>query len=138
MDEKINWNEFEVKGAGEDRIKLEAGKKYELTFNSIRQDEIEVTDKEKTVEGMVEVKKKIPVIILGVDMYFGKPSKKELMITSKKLIQTIKTYFDKDMLFTRVFQLEKSGTGFQTAYQLIALQEKPKKNQDVERQARDF
>jgi len=47
------------------------------------------------------------------------------MITSKKLIQTIKTYFERDMLFKRVFQLEKSGTGFQTTYQLIALQDKP-------------
>jgi hypothetical protein len=65
-------------------------------------------------------------------LFGGKQAKKELMITSKKLIQTVKTYFDKDMLFTRVFQLEKSGTGYQTTYQLIALLEKPKKNQDVE------
>ena len=129
--EQVNWSEFEVKG-GEDRIKLEVGKKYELGFCSLKPDHIEVMDKEKTAEGQVEVKKTLAVLVLGVDTLEGKPVKKELMITSKKLVQTIKTYFERDMLFTRVFQLEKSGSGYQTTYQLIALQDKPKdKAKDV-------
>lgn len=133
--ENVNWSEFEVKGVGEDRVKVEVGKKYELGFCSLRPEHIEVVDKEKTAEGQVEVKKQLPVLILGVDTLAGKPVKKELMVTSKKLVQTIKTYFERDMLFTRVFQLEKSGSGFQTIYQLIALQDKPKpndKSKDVE------
>lgn len=121
---KINWQDFEVKNR-EDSIKVELGVKYELGFVSLRQDHIEVVDKERTTEGTTEVKKPLAVLILGVDVLNGKPCKKELMITSKKLIQTIKTYFERDMLFKRVFQLEKSGTGFQTIYQLIALQDKP-------------
>lgn len=131
--ESVNWSEFEVKSS-EDRIKVELGKKYELGFCSLKPDHIEVTDKEKTAEGQVEVKKSLPVLILGVDLYEGKPAKKELMVTSKKFVQTIKTYFERDMLFTRVFQLEKSGSGYQTTYQLIALQDKPKsqKEKDVE------
>jgi hypothetical protein len=123
--QKIDWAQFEVKSA-EDRIKVEVGQKYELGFNSIVQDTIEVVDSEKTEEGKLEVKKQIPILRMGVDVFGGKPCKKELTITSKKLIQTVKTYFERDMLFTRIFQLEKSGAGFQTIYQLIALQEKPK------------
>jgi hypothetical protein len=130
--ESVNWSEFEVKG-GEDRIKVEVGKKYELGFCSLKPDHIEVVDKEKTSEGNIEVNKSLPVLILGVDILEGKPVKKELMVTSKKLVQTIKTYFERDMLFSRIFQLEKSGSGFQTTYQLIALQDKPKdKSKDVE------
>lgn len=129
--QKINWADFEVKNS-EDRIKVELGQKYELGFNSLRQDTIEVVDKENTAEGKVEVKKPLAVLILGVDTYNGKPAKKELSITSKKLIQTIKTYFERDMLFRRIFQLEKSGSGFQTQYQLIALQDKPQKQQPIE------
>jgi hypothetical protein len=128
----VNWSEYEVKG-GEDRIKVEVGKKYELGFCSLKPDHIEVVDKEKTSEGNIEVKKSLPVLILGVDILEGKPVKKELMVTSKKLVQTIKTYFERDMLFSRIFQLEKSGSGFQTTYQLIALQDKPKdRSKDVE------
>jgi len=119
----VNWADFDVKNT-EDRIKVEEKVKYELGFGAVRQSSIEVTDKEQTEEGKVEVKKTIPTLILAVDFFNGKPAKKELQITSKKLIQTIKTYFEKNMLFTRVFQLEKMGTGFQTTYQLIALQEK--------------
>jgi len=131
--ENVNWEEFEVKGVGEERLMLEVGKKYELGFCSIKADHIEVTDKEKTAEGKVEVKKQLPVLILGIDYLAGKPTKRELMITSKKLVQTVKTYVEKSMLFNRVFQLEKSGSGYQTTYQLIALQEKPKdKSADVE------
>jgi len=131
--ENVNWEEFEVKGVGEERLMLEVGKKYELGFCSIKSDHIEVTDKEKTAEGKVEVKKQLPVLILGIDYLAGKPTKRELMITSKKLVQTVKTYVEKSMLFNRVFQLEKSGSGYQTTYQLIALQEKPKdKSADVE------
>ena len=126
---KINWSVFDVK-ASSDRITLETGKKYELGFHSVKQDKIEVEDKEKTIEGKVEVKKQLDVLILGVDLFEGKPVSKELMVTSKKLAQVIGTYFEKKMLFSRVFQLEKLGTGFQTTYQLIALQDKPKK--DVE------
>ena len=128
--ESVNWSEFEVKG-GEDRIKLELGRKYELGFCSLKADHIEVVDKEKTLEGNIEVKKQLPVLVLGVDIWEGKQAKRELMVTSKKLVQTIKTYFERDMLFTRIFQLEKSGTGFQTTYQLIALQDK-QKSKDVE------
>jgi hypothetical protein len=120
----VNWADFEVK-IPEDRIKVEDKVKYELGFGALRQSSIEVVDKEQTEEGKVEVKKTIPTLILAVDFYNGKPAKKELQITSKKLIATIKTYFEKDMLFKRVFQLEKSGTGFQTQYQLIALNDKP-------------
>jgi hypothetical protein len=127
---KINWGEFEVKG-GEDWIVLETGKKYELGFCSIKQSSMEVVDKERTAEGKVEIKKTIPTLILGVDLLAGKPAKTAIQVTSKKLIQTIKTYFERDMLFTRIFQLEKSGSGFQTTYQLIALQDK-QKTKDVE------
>jgi hypothetical protein len=121
----INWSDFEVKNP-EDRIKVETGVKYELGFYSLRQSSIEVVDTERTEEGKVEVKKVVPTIILNVDFFNGKPAKKELQITSKKLIAVVKTYFEKDMLFKRVFQLEKSGEKYQTTYQLIALNDKPK------------
>lgn len=121
---KINWQEFEMKSK-EDRIKLETGVKVELGFNSLRQGSIEVVDTEKTDAGKVEVKKTVPTLILGVDYLNGKPSKRELQITSKKFIQTVKTYFEKDLLFKRIFQVEKTGEAYQTAYQLIALQDKP-------------
>lgn len=121
----VNWGDFEVK-LPEDRIKIEKGIKLELGFKSIKQSTIEVVDKEKTAEGKVEVKKTLPVLVLGVDLLNGKPCDKELMVTSKKLIGTIKTYFEKDMLFRRVFQIEKQGEGYQTTYPLIALNDKPK------------
>ena len=120
----INWLDFEVKNS-EDRIKVETGVKYEVGFSALRQSSIEVVDTEQTVEGKVEVKKTVPTIVLAVDFYNGKPAKKELQITSKKLIAVVKTYFEKDMLFRRVFQLEKSGEKYQTTYQLIALNDKP-------------
>ena len=120
----VNWADFEVKNT-EDRIKVETGVKYELGFCSLRQGSIEVVDSERTEEGKVEVKKTVPTIILNVDFFNGKPAKKELQITSKKLIAVVKTYFEKDMLFRRVFQLEKTGEKFQTSYQLIALNDKP-------------
>ena len=126
MEEKINWVVFEVKGGGEDRIKPEKGKQYEFGFSSIRQDELEVVDKEKTAEGRIEIKKRIPVIVLEVDYLNGKRTKREFMVTSKKLIATIKTYFERDLLFTRVFQYSTDGEGYQTTHQLIALQEKPR------------
>jgi len=119
----VNWVDFEVKKP-ENRIVLETDVKYELGFYSLRQSSIEVVDTEKTEEGKVEVKKTIPTLILGVDTYNGKACKKELQVTSKKLTQTIKTYFEKDMLFKREFQLVKTGTKFQTMYQLIALNDK--------------
>jgi len=121
----INWADFEVRNP-DDRIKIDVGQKYELGFHTLSQTTIEVVDREQTEEGKVEVKKTIPVIILGVDYFAGKPAKKELMVSSKKLISTIKTYFERDMLFKRVFQLERSGTGYQTIYQLIALNDKPR------------
>lgn len=119
----IDWDAMKPKNS-EDRIKLEVGVKLELGFNSIKQEVIEVVDKEATEEGKVEVKKQLPVLVLGVDRLDGKPVKKELMVSSRKLIQVVRTYFEKNMLFNRIFQLEKSGSGFQTAYQLIALQDK--------------
>jgi len=121
----INWKDFEVRSPDE-RIKIQEGQKYELGFCSISQDTIDVVDTEKTEEGKLQVMKTIPVLRLGVDFYNGKPAKKELTVSSKKLIQAIKTYFEKDMLFKRVFQLEKTGSGYQTSYQLIALNDKPK------------
>jgi hypothetical protein len=121
----INWGMFEVKNK-EDSIEVEVGKKYELGFYSLKQGSMEVVDKEKTAEGKVEVKKTIPTLILGVDFHDGKPCKKEILFTSKKLAADIRTYFEKDMLFKRVFQLDKSGSGFQTVYRLIALNDKPK------------
>jgi hypothetical protein len=114
---KINWDVFESKSK-DDRIEIEVGKKYELGFTSLRQGQIDVDDEESGQ------KKKLDVLILGVDVFDGKPVKKEYTVTSKRLAQTVKTYFEKGMLFTRIFQLEKTGTGFQTLYQLMALQEK--------------
>ena len=129
--ENVNWSRFEVEGG--DRIELRLGEKYEVGICSIKQTEMEVEDKEKTAEGTIKAKKIIPALVLGIDFFAGKPAKKELMVTSKKWVQTIKTYYEKDMLFTRIFQLEKSGTGFQTTYQMIALQDKPKdRSKDAE------
>ena len=127
---KINWSVFDLKTSN-DRITIEPGKKYEVGFHSVKQDRIEVLDKEKTIDGKVEVKKQLDVLILGVDLFEGKTVNKEFMVTSKKLAQVIGTYFEKKMLFSRVFQIEKSGTGYQTTYQLIALQDK-EKSKDVE------
>jgi uncharacterized Zn finger protein len=101
--ENVNWSSFEVEGG--DRIELRVGEKYEVGIYSLKQTEIEVEDKEKTAEGTIKAKKIIPALVLGVDFFFGKPVKKELMVTSKKWVQTIKTYYEKDMLFTRIFQL---------------------------------
>lgn len=120
----VNWQDFEMKSA-ENRIELKNGVKLELGFRSIKQFELEVTDNEKTAEGKIEVKKKIPALKLEVDSLDGKPCVKELVVTSKKLTATIRTYFEKGMLFKRIFQIEKTGEGYQTSYQFIALQDKP-------------
>ena len=122
----VNWGDFEVKSS-EDRIKVEVGTKYELGFSALRQSSMDVIETEQTTEGKVEVKKTIPTLVLAVDFFNGKPVKKELSITSKKLIAVVKTYFEKDMLFKRVFQLEKTGEKYNTLYQLIALNDKPVK-----------
>lgn len=127
MDEnkaKVDWDAFDTKN--EDRLKLETGKKYELGFSSIRQDSMEVEDKEKTAEGTIPVKKRIPVLVLGIDRRDGKPAALELLVTSKRLAQDIRTYFQKSMLFTRLFEITKEGEGMQTKYRMIALDEKPK------------
>ena len=124
-EEKINWNEFAEK-SGEDRLKIEAGKKYLLGFNSVKQDHIEVEDKEKTAEGTIPIRKTIPCLILGVDYIDEKKVTKELSVTSKRLAGDIKTYFEKGLLFSRFFELVKEGEGFQTKYRLLALNDKPK------------
>jgi len=118
-----NWEDFETQN--EDRLKIENGKKYELGFSSIRQDSMEVEEKEKTAEGMVPVKKIIPTLILGIDYRDEKPVKMELVVTSKRLAQVIRTYFQKNMLFTRFFELTREGEGLHVKYQLIALDNKP-------------
>jgi len=117
---KINWEVFESRNK-DDRIEIEVGKKYELGFFSLRQGQIDVDDEE------TGQKKKLDVLVLGVDVLEGKQVKKEYTVTSKRLAQSIKTYFEKGMLFNRIFQLEKTGAGFQTVYQLMALQDKPER-----------
>lgn len=118
----INWDAFVVNT--NDRIKVETDKPVELGFNSIRQEEIEVEDKERTEEGRLSVKKKISVLILGVDFYNGAKCKRELLISSKRLVGTIKTYFEREMLFNKVFELRKTGSGFQTQYTLLVVGDK--------------
>ena len=119
----VNWEAFDTKN--EDRLKLETGKKYELGFSAIRQDSMEVEDKEKTAEGTVPVKKKIPVLILTIDYRDGKPAKMELLVSSKRLAQDIRAYFQKDMLFKRVFEITREGEGMQTKYRVLAMEDKP-------------
>ena len=119
----LDWDRFEIQS--DNRVKIETGKKYEMGFSAVKQDEIEVTDNEKTAEGKMEVKKKIPVLILAVDFYDGKAAKRELVVTSKRLVQTIRTYFEKGLLFRRVFELKKDGEGYQTHYSMIPLEDKP-------------
>lgn len=120
---EMDWDRFEI--PSDNRIKIDTGKKYELGFSAVKQDEIEVTDKERTAEGSMEIKKKIPVLILAVDFYDGKPAKRELVVTSKRLVQTIRTYFEKGLLFRKMFELRKDGEGFQTHYSMISLDDKP-------------
>ena len=122
-EEKLNWDVFETKH--EDRLKLENGRKYELGFSGIRQETMDVEDREKTAEGMIPVKKTIPVLILAIDFRDGKPAKLELAITSKRFAQDIKTYFQKGMLFTRVFEISREGEGLSTKYRCLALNDKP-------------
>jgi hypothetical protein len=122
-DAEMDWDRFEIQSDA--RVKIETGKKYEMGFSAVKQDEIEVTDKEKTAEGSMEVKKKIPVLILAVDYYDNKPAKRELVVTSKRLVQVIRTYFEKGLLFRKMFELKKDGEGFQTHYSMIALDDKP-------------
>lgn len=123
-DAGLDWDRFEIQSDA--RVKIETGKKYEMGFSAVKQDEIEVTDNEKTAEGKMEIKKKIPVLILAVDFYDGKPAKRELVVTSKRLVQTIRTYFEKGLLFRKMFELRKDGEGFQTHYSMISLDDKPK------------
>ena len=123
--QKLDWNVFETKA--EDRLKLEVGRKYELGFTGIRQDHMDVKDKEKTAEGTVEVTKRIPMLVLDIDSRDGKPTKLELVVTSKRLAQDIRTYFQKGMLFSRYFEITREGEGMQTKYRLIALNDKPPK-----------
>jgi len=120
--QKIDWSVFDFEGA--ERVKIEIGKKYDLGFCGIRPDTIEVIDKQQSAEGKIETKKKIPVIILDVDSYNGRLVKTELLVTSKKLVKTIKTYFEKDMLFKWVFQIDKQGEGFQVSYGMIPVSQK--------------
>ena len=125
-DEKlVDWEAFDTKN--EDRLKLETGKKYELGFSAVRQGEIEVEDKEKTAEGTLPVKKKIPTLVLSIDYRDGKPAKLELLVTSKRFAQDIRAYFQKDMLFKRVFEITREGEGMQTKYRMLAMEDKPPK-----------
>ena len=132
----INWSNFDVKGSSEDRFKPEVGKKYELGFYDAVETKVPVENEEKTPEGTVKEKKIVSAIILKIDQLDGKQVKKEWLVFAKKLMPTLRTYIEKDMLFTRVFQLEKTGTNYQTLYSLIALQDKqpkaPDKTKDVE------
>jgi hypothetical protein len=132
----INWSNFDVKGSAEDRFKPDVGKKYELGFYDAVETKVSLENEEKTPEGVIKEKKPVSAIILKIDLLDGKPVKKEWLVFAKKLMPTLRTYIEKDMLFTRVFQLEKTGTGYQTLYSLIALQDKvqkaPDKMKDVE------
>jgi len=133
VQEKIDWSVFDVKNYGEDRFKPEVGKKYEIGFCSMKPTAIELEVDEITADGTLKTKKAVPAIILGIDWLDGKETKKETVFFAKKLMPTIRTYSEKDMLFTRIFQLEKQGSKFQTTYQLIALQDKPKdRSKDAE------
>lgn len=134
---KINWNEFDLKNS-EDRLTVKPGVKYDLGFNAVKQSSMEVTDSERTEEGKVEVKKTIPTLILSIDYEAGKPVKKELTVSSKKLAATIRTYFEKGMLFTRFFELMKTGEGFLTNYQLLAMNDKPKQGAVAPASSVDF
>lgn len=122
---KINWEEFDI-GDAEDRLKLEPGKTVRgIGFCSVEQDTLEVEDKEKTDQGTVPVKKKIPVLKLGIDYKEGKPVKMGFTVTSKRLAQDVRAYFEKGILFTRLFEITKDGTGMQTKYRLLAMEDKP-------------
>lgn len=122
----IKWDLFEM--SDNDRLKLETGKPIRgLGFCSIKQTEVEVEDKEKTAEGTLPVKKKLSALLLGIDYKEGKPVQMELLVTSKRLAGDIRVYFEKNLLFSRLFELTREGEGYQTKYRLLALEEKPGK-----------
>jgi hypothetical protein len=73
----------------------------------------------------------VPALILKIDQLNGEKVSKEWLVFAKKLMPTIRTYCEQSMMFSRVFQLEKTGEKYQTTYQLIALQDK-QKTKDVE------
>jgi hypothetical protein len=142
MDEQqkinINWSDFEMKGSSEDRFKPEVGKKYLLGFCAINPTKVQVEEDEKTPDGTIKTRKTVSAIILKIDQLNGEKVSKEWLVFAKKLMPTIRIYCEQGMVFSRLFQLEKTGTGYQTLYSLIALQDKaphqkaPDKSKDVE------
>lgn len=119
---KINWQAFEGKSG--DYFKPELGKKYRISFKPGKLSQGS-RDGTETLSDGTKVVKQIPCLNLEIDNLDGKATALEYSITSKRLVQTIKTYIDEGLLFTRVFQLEKTGTGVETKYMLIALGDKP-------------
>jgi hypothetical protein len=120
-----------MKGNSEDRFKPEVGKKYLLGFCAINPTKVQVEEDEKTPEGTIKIRKMVPALILKIDQLNGEKVSKEWLVFAKKLMPTIRTYCEQSMMFSRVFQLEKTGEKYQTTYQLIALQDK-QKTKDVE------
>ena len=66
-----------------------------------------------------ENKKTIPALLLELDVVNGEKKNFELLVTSKKLIKTIKEFYDSGLLFSFFFKIKKEGSGFKTQYSFI-------------------
>jgi len=108
--QKIDWEMFDKPGMK--FFKPEVNKEYCISFNPefLGQEMREIIDK-KTKE-----KKQVPALLLKTDMIDRNIVEVRWEITSVRLIKTIKEYYEKGILFKKVFILKKTGEGTQTLY----------------------
>jgi len=109
MDSRIDWSEFEFRRQTEN-VKLEPNRDYVLGFSGLERRTISIKDGENT--------KVIPALVMKVRHVDGTDlhSEKELVITNKHLIQTIRGYFETGRIFNTLFRIRRTGSGFQTSY----------------------
>jgi len=111
---KIDWSMFD----DTDRLKVETNKTYEIGFSNLRATIREVQDR------ATGQSKQIPAIELDIDYLNGEKVQKKMYATAKNFVVQLKMLYEKNLLFTSIFQLTKQGEGFQTKYFLVAVRKK--------------
>lgn len=92
-------------------VKLEAGRAKILVIDDANLTTLTMTDSKTGVEKIVNG---IALTIVGED---GKPCKKEITLTSKKLINQLKADLAKGLYKTKALKIMKIGEGFNVEYE---------------------
>lgn len=112
---KIDYSQFDLRQAS-DRLRLEEGKQHEIGIYDVVQRTVEIFD--------VAGPKSIPCLVLKIDYLDGQKVNQELVITSKKFVQTVRMYDEKGILFTHIFSVCKVGRKYQTNYLMAPIYQK--------------